>query len=403
MKILQLCNKPPYPPHDGGSMAMFHLACSLQEIGHAITVLAMSTPKHFFAEKQLETFNNIMPVNTVFVDTTNSIAGLVKNLLFSTMPYNAQRFIADNFANALATLLSKETFDVVQLEGLYLTPYLPVIRKHSNAIVALRAHNIEHEIWKRNARQENNPLKKAYFGLLAKRIKRFESRQINRCDVLVPITTRDKIHFDLLGNTRPSHVCPAGIDMPEDIEKKRLTKFSAPTSLYFLGSLDWRPNLEGLLWFAKEVFPELKKRHPELEMHVAGRNAPAKLSCTLQKLGIKFHGAIDSAPEFIRTKDMLVAPCFAGSGMRLKIIEAMSMGKPVITTPIGAEGLDTEHEKNIIIAKNVNGFMLHIERLINNPELCHELGRQGARFVAGHFNNQTIARQLADFYQAHLT
>ncbi|MBN1415461.1 MAG: glycosyltransferase [Bacteroidales bacterium] len=403
MKILQLCNKPPYPPHDGGSMAMFHLASSLSEIGHSITVLAMRTPKHLISDKQLDAFNSIMPVHTTFVDTTTRITDLIKNLLFSTMPYNAKRFIDDNFADTLASILTQEAFDVVQLEGLYLTPYLPVIRKHSDAIVALRAHNIEHEIWKRNARQEKNPFKKIYFILLSKRIKRFERRQINLCDVLVPITARDKDHFDLLGNTRPSHICPAGIDMPEDFEKDKHKNLSPPASLYFLGSLDWLPNLEGLLWFARKVFPELKKRHPVLEMHVAGRNAPAKLSQLLEKRGIRFHGEVSDAPAFIRSKNILVAPCFSGSGMRLKIIEAMSQGKPVVTTPIGAEGLDAEHEKHIIIAENVNGFLLHIERLINNPDLCHELGRQGALFVAGYFNNRNIARQLADFYQAHLT
>jgi glycosyltransferase involved in cell wall biosynthesis len=408
MRILQVCNKPPYPPHDGGSLAMFNLARSLNRLGHEITVLTMYTPKHRLTDEKKQEFTKLMNVHAVYVDTTPHWPTLLCNLIFSGKPYNVLRFLSKSFETELTRLLLAENFDVVQLEGLYLTQYITVIQQYSTALVVLRAHNVEHEIWERILIAEKNLFRKSYFKILAKRIKRFEYQNINRYDLLVPITKRDLEQFNDMGNVRPALVCSAGVDVDSDSAATGNTRVIGVSttagnfSLFFLGSLDWIPNQEGLLWFLSSVFPLLHRQYPELELHVAGRNAPANLVKKIAVPGVIFYGEIADSREFMMANTIMIAPCFSGSGMRVKLIEAMAIGKPVITTPIGAEGLTVEHNENIIIADNAGDFFQHLERLMKYPDLCLKIGQNAQKFVFEKFNNLDIASTLAGFYIAHL-
>jgi glycosyltransferase involved in cell wall biosynthesis len=403
MKILQVCLKPPYPPRDGGSMAMFGLACSLSRMGHEITVLTMYTPKHKLSDEDKLRFGDIMEVQAVYVDTTVHLTALLKNLLFSGKPYNALRFVSAEFENKLVDMLSAKTYDIVQLEGLYLAPYIPAIRRNSRGLIAFRAHNVEHEIWQRLALSEKNLYRKWYFGTLAKRILHYETEIMNSYDLLVPITERDLEHFNRMGNTSSAHVCPAGVDI--DTVPSGGTIHQAPKydfSIFFLGSLDWMPNQEGLLWFISKVFPELHHRNPGLKFHIAGRNLPDKLLQKLKKPGLVVHGEVTDAAKFMKTYGILVAPCFSGSGMRVKVIEAMAKGKPVVTTPLGAEGLPVRHGKNIILANQAEEFLQQTEKLLKYPDFYQKIGQNAYNFVAKKFNNATLASGLADFYKMNL-
>jgi polysaccharide biosynthesis protein PslH len=403
MKILQVCHKPPYPPRDGGSLAMFNLAVSLQRLGHEVTVLAMCTPKHSLSEEDRLRFAGFLPVHLVEVDTSIRLHLLLMNFLFSKKPYNALRFISSDFEYKLAGLLAEQSFDVIQLEGLYLTPYIPVIRDHSKGLIALRAHNVEHEIWLHLASTERKLPRKWYFASLAKRIRHLESVIMNHYDLLVPITFHDLEHFNRMGNTRPAHVCPAGVDfMPGPSGETVTLTPKHEFSVFFLGSLDWLPNQEGLLWFITRVLPQLLNRHPALRMHIAGRNAPTRLVEQLHKPGILFHGEVENAAGFMKANGILVAPCFSGSGMRVKIIEAMALGIPVITTPLGAEGLPVKNGEDILLASQAEDFLQQTEKLLRNPDFYEEIGQQAQQLVMRNFNNIDLASGLADFYKMHL-
>jgi hypothetical protein len=176
MRILQVCNKPPYPPRDGGSIAMFSLARSLCRLGHQVTVLTMFTRKHRLTAGQKQEFAKFMDIHSIYVDTSPRWFSLLCNLIFSDKPYHVLRFISKEFEAKLCLILKAEKFDVVQLEGLYLTPYIAAIRQNSQAHIVLRAHNVEHEIWDRIADGEENMFRKAYLHSLASRIRYFENQ-----------------------------------------------------------------------------------------------------------------------------------------------------------------------------------------------------------------------------------
>ncbi len=396
MNILQLTNKLPYPPKDGGSIATLNMALGFADLGHNITVLAMNTSKHYFNVGNIPAhIKEKIKIDDVKVDTEINYGAAIKNLLFSKMPYNAERFISKDYNKKLVEVLKSDNFDIIQLEGLYLTPYIEEIKRHSTAPVALRAHNIEHEIWERISAQKKSPLKKWYCYEIAKRVKKLKTNFINKYDLLVPITERDAERFNYLGNKKPVQVAPAGIDTKKLIPEPNKKDYP---SICHIGTLDWIPNQEGLTWFIKNVWKELSLLHPELKFYIAGRNAPNWINKIFDEKNIIFLGEIDNAYDFINKNDIMVVPLFSGSGIRVKIIEGMALGKAIITTSVGIEGISAINGKEVIIEDSPKNFIKQIDDLIKNRKKIDEIGENAIKFAKKNFDNTNISAKLIDFY-----
>lgn len=398
MKILQLCNKIPFPPKDGGTIAMYNLARGLADEGNKIDVLAMETLKHP-ASGNMEGMHPDISLQYVFVDTTVKWHQLIVDFLWGKIPYIAKRFISPEYSAKLIKLLDENNYDVVQLEGLYLAPYIKIVREHSDAKIALRSHNIENEIWYRLYQNEKFNLKKIYFKNLAKRVLRFEKRVLNQYDFLIPITYRDSAEYQKLGNTKPSKVIQTGIPSKEISEKLTIRN---KRKLYFLGSLDWLPNQEGLLWFVRNVWPMIWHSNTNLEFHIAGRNAPEWFEKAVNKPGITFHGEVESARRFVENYDIMIVPLLAGGGMRVKIVEAMAQGKIIVTTAIGAEGLDIIPNYHAIVADTPEDFGTGVGILMQNTDFYIKLGENSLRFIKNNYTNRALARDLAAFYESNM-
>ncbi len=399
MRILQLMNKVPWPPNDGGAIACLNMTKGFSMLGHEVTVLSMNTSKHHIGIKEMPAnIRNQADFHLVEVPANINWVEAAINLLFSKLPYNAQRFISDEFSKQLAQLLTVRAFDVIQLEGLYLCPYIPVIRKYSEALIVYRAHNIEFEIWDRTAKL-SQWWRSKYLRNLSKRIKRFEISYLNAYDLLVPITDRDGIILDSLGNVKPRHTSQTGIDFASLVPTAKKLEFP---SLFHIGALDWAPNQEGLIWFFDHCWPRIHNENPDLKFYLAGRNAPEWLERRFKLNGVVYLGEINDAYDFINSKAVMVVPLFSGSGMRIKIIEGMALGKPIVTTDIGTEGIPTEDGKNIMIANDADQFVDSIKRLINNRVLFDEIGKNAIGFIQEKFDNLAQAGALIDFYKQQI-
>jgi len=399
MRILQLMNKVPWPSKDGGAIACMNMTKGFSMLGHEVTVLSMNTSKHHIRFKDMPA-NIRSKADFRLVEVPASINWLdgALNLLFSKLPYNAQRFISDEFSVQLIKLLTEKQFDVIQLEGLYLCPYIPAIRKYSKALVAYRAHNIEYEIWERTATLSEG-LRSNYIRNLSKRIKRFEISYLNKYDILVPITDRDGQILDALGNIKPRHTSQTGIDFASLVPTAKKLEFP---SLFHIGALDWAPNQEGLIWFFEHCWSKIHGENPQMKFYLAGRNAPDWFERRIKLQGVVYLGEINDAYDFMNSKAIMVVPLFSGSGMRIKIIEGMALGKPIVTTDIGTEGIPTENGKNILVANNVDQFIDAITRLINDRELSDQIGRNAIGFIQEKFDNLSQAGALIEFYKKHL-
>lgn len=398
MRILQLMNKVPWPPKDGGAIACLNMTKGFSMLGHEVTVLSMNTSKHHIRMKDMPAdIRSKADFRLVEVPATVNLLEAAFNFIFSRLPYNAQRFISDEFSMELVKLLTEKKFDVIQLEGLYLCPYIPVIRKYSDAIISYRAHNIEYEIWERTAKLSCG-IRANYLKNLSKRIRHFEISYLNKYDLLVPITDRDGQILDKLGNSKPKHTSQTGIDFASLVPTAKKLEFP---SLFHVGALDWAPNQEGLIWFFDKCWPKIHRENPELKFYLAGRNAPEWFERRVRRDGVEYLGEINDAYDFMNSKAVMVVPLFAGSGLRIKIIEGMALGKPIVTTDIGAEGIPTENGNNILIANNEEQFIEAITRLISDRELADRIGTNAIGFIQEKFDILSQAGALVDFYNQY--
>jgi glycosyltransferase involved in cell wall biosynthesis len=394
MRILVLANKFPYPAKDGGSIATLTLARSLAGAGHAVSVMAMNTSKHYCDPDGVPgELSKLIRFISVPVDTSIRPGRLVMNYFFGKLPYNAERFFNREFRFRLQRLLKEESFDIVQMEGLYLAPYIGDIRALSAARVVMRAHNIEHEIWERSAAVQSG-LRKFYFSHLASRIRAMEINYANQYDAMVPITERDALRLKELGCIIPVHVTPTGVDAVQYAPDPAAMRFP---SVFHIGALDWIPNQEGLNWFFAEVWPKVLEKMPELVFYLAGRNAPADYRESRQP-NVVYAGEVSDAHKFIRSGAVMVVPLLSGSGMRIKIIEAMALGKAVVTTSIGTEGISTTHGSDILVADDAASFARCVSDLTSDRSACLRMGEKARIFVTTHYDNARITAALSDFY-----
>jgi hypothetical protein len=289
-------------------------------------------------------------------------------------------------------LLTGSTFDIIQLETPFLGTYLPLVRKLSRARVVLRAHNIEHRIWERLAEGERNLLKKWYLADLSRLLRAFETKLARDCDGVAAITAKDMQWFEKAGARRTESI-PFGMIFKE-------SGVPAPDlnpDFFHLGSMDWLPNLEGIQWFLKEVWPLAIARKPDIRLFLAGRNMPEAL-LQRKEAGVEILGEVEDAGDFIRRHGIMVVPLRSGSGMRIKMIEGMEQGRAIVSTRIGAEGIDGQDGAHFFLADNPADFAERMIRLAENAALRNALGTQTREFVRRHFDRTAIAGKMLRFY-----
>lgn len=395
MKILQLCNKPPYPPVDGGTIAMNSITQGLLDEGHEVRVLSVESDKHpVLHDRMPGEYLNATDFSSVYIDLGIHPLDAFIALLCGES-YHVKRYVSRTFQERLIEILDHEEFDVVHVESIFLTPYLPTIRRHSKAVVVLRAHNVEHLIWRRTARGTSNPFKSWYLRRLSQALAVYEREHIGDYDGIACITPNDvKFFKEEFRCRKPIIDLPFGIISPDSVENIEAEE----NSLFHIGSMDWMPNQEGIGWFLKKVWPEVHKRVPEARMYLAGRNMPSNLMNS-EIEGVKVIGEVPDSSYFIASKEINVVPLLSGSGIRVKIIEAMSMGKTVVTTTIGAEGIRCTPGKDIIIANTPEEFAKEIRRLVDDKDYCHEIGQNAALLIAEQYNNSKLSKELVAFYE----
>lgn len=396
MRILQICNRVPFPPKDGGCIAMNNLTQGLLEQDCLVKVLALNTKKHFIdiGKLPVEYLANTA-LEAVFIDTEVKIVSAFENL-FSGTSYNIDRFYSGDFADKLISTLKEEKFDIIQLESVYMTIYIEIIRQYSDAKIVLRAHNVEHKLWERNAQLTSNPFKKSYINLLAKRLKQYELYTLTTLDAIVAITKEDEKYFKKSGFSKAMMTAPFGIDLKNEIENN-VTEANS-VSVFHIGAMDWQPNVDGVNWFLNEVWDKVLTKHSNLQLFLAGRNMTEQLK-QRNAPNVVVLGEVENASEFMRSKGLMIVPLLSGGGMRVKIIEGMALGKTIISTSIGAEGIDYENNKNILIADTADAFADAISKCINDMAFAESIGNNARLLVETKYDNQKICKNLVDFYQ----
>jgi len=394
MKILQFCYKPPFPALDGGSMGMHYVTEGLINNGHEVKVLSFHSKKHpCRVDKLPEEYVEKTKFETVFVDLDiKPIPALVAYLCGES--YHVKRFINDQMKRKLIEVLKAEDFDIIQVESIFLTPYLPIMRRFSNAKIVLRAPNIEHKIWERIYKATKTPFKRGYIKHLAMTLKYYELNHINDYDAVSPVTEVDAEYFRENGLRKKCKGIPFGMNPPEllsDVLEEKNT-------IFHIGSMNWHPNEQGIKWFLEECWNKIRQTTPNVQAYFAGRYMPNWLKNTSIE-GVHIVGEVEDSIRFMTSKQIMVVPLLSGSGIRIKIIEAMSIGKTVIATTIAAEGIMYENGKNIIIANTAEEFASAVKYCVENPDKCKSIGDEAYKLIAERYSNDQVVNQLVTLYK----
>lgn len=393
IRILILLNRIPYPLNDGGAIGAFNFVKGYAEAGCKVTMLAMNTSKHFVDEtKVTEVFAKYGKVETVNIDNTIKPPDAFLNL-FGSQSYVIQRFISDTFRKKLIEILKNNDFDIVHVDGLPPSAYIDVIRSHSNAKVSMRAHNVEYVIWERIVVEEKKWLKKLYLSIQVKRLKKYEINALSKCDVVLAISKEDEGTIKICSPSTKTIIVPAGMDI-DDILKDS----SSNQDLFFIGSFDWQPNLQGMEWFFGNVWNAVKKSFPSVRFVIAGKKMPASV-LKLKSENVVIAGEVPDAKQFILEHGVMIVPLVSGSGIRIKIVEAMALGKTIIATTIAAEGLGLTDGENILIANNAQEFVRHIGKCLNDAPFRKRIGENAHRFALENFQNKRIFEKLTAYYR----
>lgn len=392
MKFLQICQKPSLPLTDGGCIAFHALTTGLLQSGHRVKVLTLFTDKHdFLPESMPEEYLRKTDIEGVYVDTKMNLVDVYCNFM-TRDPYNLSRFFSVDVDIRLTRLLQKEKYDCIILESIFTTPYLPTIRRNVSTPVILRSHNVEHQIWDKLAVGEKNFIKRIYLSYLSKKLYKAEIEAWRSVDGVACISY-DDMQFTRALSKKPSYLLPVAMSIQEPIEMT-----GNDLKVYHIGSMDWLPNLEAINGFIENTLPSVLKAFPNFEFHIAGRKMPPSLH-EKKISGIVSWGEVESAQAFARNFQIMLVPLQSGSGIRIKILEAFTMGIAVISTEQGIRGLDVDNRKEYYRAETPEEWVEAL-RALQDPAERERIGRNAQLFMEQSYSNSKIVQPLIQFIKS---
>ena len=397
-KILIVTNRVPFPLKDGGNIAMTAMIEGYRRAGWKVYLLSMNTSRHYIKHEQLEKlFTNLEAFEWVDIDNELKFADILKNYLFSKNPEHVRRFFSEDFKDKLKDIIESFKPDVVQMESVYLSTYLPVVRKYSYAVTVLRMHNVEYQIWQSLAKKHNNTFKKIYFNTLSERIRNFERRAWKEYDLLLTITEKDMYLVKRLEDVEHVAVAPYSVE---------LDKIKVSTNEnwvgYHIGAMDWMPNREGIKWFLNRAWPKIHKAAPWFEFYFAGRRMPEDFK-NLNIPGVHCMDEVADADEFISDKKILIVPIWSSGGVRVKILEAMAARKIVITTSSGVKGIEAKPDEHYLLARKPEDFARTVKWCLDNKEAAEKIADNAYNLVKNHYEYGKVIREVIEEVEAILS
>ncbi|MEY5001077.1 MAG: hypothetical protein RLZZ211_1113 [Bacteroidota bacterium] len=387
MKILVVSHKPPYPILDGGCLAMARLLQDLLTLDHVKEVHyhTLSTQKHPFVGDAFPVHPKLS-VQAHTIDTKVTFLGALTSLI-KQESYNLKRFEKDDILVSIKKELQVTAFDFVIFESLYAAVYASALRPYCSAKFIYRSHNIEHQIWKDLAHNTKNLLKKWYFQQLAYTLKWAErsiwSEDQGGLDLILAISDSDLIQME-------NQTLSACRYLPASLSKPSVQSNLTPQRLCFLGAFNWQPNVEAVDWFLTQIFPKLLTRFPKLEFHIAGKGS--ELQKHWQQPGVQIHGFVPDSSAFIAAHGIFVGCLQSGSGVKMKILEAMSVGAPIVFSDKSTDGLPSFPDELNMTSEQA--FLNDLENLILQPNTLQDRAQFCSRFFERHFESKQVQRQL---------
>lgn len=389
-KILQITHKPPFPKIDGGCLEIAKMSNHYDSNENfELDLFSLSTYKHPFIKNEFEkNLSNKVNLFSAKVDTKPSFFGLIHSF-FLGESYNLNRFLNKEVIEKLIEIVQNKHYNIIQFESIYAGQFISFLKPHSQATFVLNAPNVEFNLWKQQVSKATF-IKKWCFTFLSKRLKKQELSIWNKMDGIICITKEIKETIEKNKIQVPTLVLPFKLDLKE--YNGTNTNNNSP-SFFHIGAMDWEPNSEGINWFITHVWNSISS---PTKLHLAGKgmkNEEYKMD------SVQVHGFVDNALDFINSHDIMIVPLLTGSGMRIKIIEAMALGKCVISTTKGAEGINYTNHKNIWIANTANEFKTAINQFVEDQKLATQIGAAAKKLVEQEYNSNNLDEKLIPFFK----
>ncbi len=378
MRILWVKAGKLLPVDTGGKIRSYNLLSQLAK-KHALAFLSYyGGPRDLTYEAEIaQEFPGAATLHVPWMDG-NALRNLLNYFqrVPSPYPFAVTKFTAQEVREFITAALSERHFDVAICDFLSASLNFPL---QTAVPVILFQHNIESELWARLAETESNWLRRAVYKVEAAKMVRYEAAAVGRFQHVMAVSDRDR--SQMMGMTSPEQitVIPTGVNL----EKYRRAGNSTILSnlVIFTGSMDWEPNIDGVEYFCGEIWPRVLGRIPDAKFRIVGRNPHARVQ-KLQSDSVEITGTVPSVIDHLKEAAAFVVPLRAGGGTRLKIYEAMAMGKAVVSTSIGAEGLDVHHGQDLLLCDDPRSFADGIAALLTDPKLREQLGSSAASLAA---------------------
>jgi glycosyltransferase involved in cell wall biosynthesis len=370
----------------------------LVNLGHEVSLVSLNAKKHLHESEEKDELLDKINYRVYDIDASVSLFDGILDI-FSKSTSNIDRYYDENFEKLLIRTVKNIQYDIIQFEGLFVATYLDAVRKNCNSKLVYRAHNIEYQIWEMMAQQKSDPFKKFYLRLMARRIKRYELQQINKFNAMVVFTPQDQSTIVHYGTTIPVEIVQMGVDLEHYHPDFSKTEFP---SLFFLGSLDWMPNREGIEWFLKTFHNDFVNDDLRVRFYVAGNDIPEEFDDYDVMGKIFIQGEVDDGLEFVNSKSIMIVPLLSGGGMRVKIVEGMAMQKCIISTSLGAEGINYKNGVNILIANTRDEFFKAIKRCVADEDYIKAVGVNARKLIEQQHDVNKVTNILVEIYRTLL-
>jgi polysaccharide biosynthesis protein PslH len=398
MNILILTPDIPYPTASGAAIRNYGIIRGLADEGHKVTLLT-------FVESEVDEATNPLyqicdEVFTIQLPTRSKIERIIKLLTTSKADIEL-RLASNEFEQKLISLLQNNNYDVIQFSGIELGSYLKTIQSNqSTAKVIYDALNAEAELQYVIYQIDRKNVKRLpvaiYSYIQAKRIKHFEKWLCKTVDGVIAVSDEDQA-FLKQHQGAPIFVMSNGIFVDDYIAPSNHKRHV--NELVFTGKMDYRPNVDAIEWFATAILPEIRLQKPDIILTIVGRNPHPRIQPHAEQKHITITGWVDSVQPYLHTATLFIVPLRMGSGTRLKILEAMASGCTVISTSIGAAGLNQDVKQAMRIADSEEEFIQIVVSLLGKPALCIDLGKQAVEQVRQYYDWSALIPHLLKAYR----
>jgi sugar transferase (PEP-CTERM/EpsH1 system associated) len=403
--ILLLTPQFPYPPHQGTTIRNYNLIAGLAQ-RHEVHLLSFGDP----AASRGTPLDDLCHSVQVITPPGRTMLQRLQGLAFSRLPDMAQRLPSTAFQSTLDETLKRLDPDIVEVEGIEMAQYLFQAASHRGAanrpLLVFDDHNAEYILQQRafetDIRQPKRWLGAAYSFVQWQRLKGYERRACRVADRIVAVSAPDAAAICRLDPELEPVVVPNGVDMAYytgHVPALGTDEGPGPKDLVFTAKMDFRPNVDAVLWFAGAVLPQIRRESPKTRFWVVGKDPHPRLAPLAADPGIAVTGWVEDVRPYIDAAALYVIPLRIGGGTRLKVLEAMAMGKAIVSTSLGCEGFDLTSDQELSLADTPDQFAAAVLALLRDPQRRERMGEAARQHASSNYDWRMIVPRLEQVYE----